>query len=297
MLSILIPVFNFDVTGLVKELHKQASDANIKFEIILVDDASLQHFREKNKNLATLRNVEYHEENINIGRSKIRNRLADFSRYPYLLFMDCDSKVASDDFISNYLRFCEDDIVVCGGRIYDQQKPEDETLILRWKHGSQREVFLADFRNKYPSRSFMTNNFLISKVLFNTIRFDEEINGYGHEDTLFGYELKKLNIKIIHIDNPLIHIGLEHNAYFIEKTKEGIKNLKYISGINNHEKVLIEDIKLLYYFKFCERMKIKKVLGFLFRNWQNRIEHNLTGEKPSLFLFDLYKLGYMCTID
>ncbi|NJK86510.1 MAG: hypothetical protein HC906_11610 [Bacteroidales bacterium] len=142
----------------------------------------------------------------------------------------------------------------------------------------------------------MTNNFLISKGLFDKIRFHEGIMGYGHEDTLFGYDLKKMNIQILHIDNPLIHIGLEQNGFFLEKTRESIKNLKYIAGINNHEKVFVKDIKLLYYYKLSERSGMKKIIRLFFNSWVHKLEQNLMSEKPSLFVFDLYKLGYMCSI-
>ena len=40
MLSILIPTYNYDITHLVYELHKQASEAEIDFEIICLDDGS-----------------------------------------------------------------------------------------------------------------------------------------------------------------------------------------------------------------------------------------------------------------
>lgn len=296
MLSILIPVYNFDVTDLVKNLHKQAINTKKAFEIILIDDGSSQEFRTINKKI-NLENLRYIEESVNIGRSKIRNKLAEYSSYPYLLFMDCDSKVTSDNYIAGFLKYCHQDIVVCGGRTYDPEKPIDPDLYLRWKHGTAKEVFSVETRNKFPNRSFMANNFLISKYLFNKIKFDEDIEGYGHEDTLFGFELKKLKIKVIHIDNPLIHIGLENNLSFIEKTREGIKNLKYISGINAHASILEEDIKLLRYYKLLERNHLKNLVAYLFKKSEDNLKRNLCGKYPNLFLFDLYKLGYMCTLD
>ena len=40
MLSILIPTYNYDCYDLVKELHRQATELNIEFEIIVADDCS-----------------------------------------------------------------------------------------------------------------------------------------------------------------------------------------------------------------------------------------------------------------
>ena len=80
-------------------------------------------------------------------------------------------------------------------------------------------------RNKHPHASFSTFNVLIERSVFSKIRFNEELKQYGYEDTLLGYQLKKAGINILHIDNGLIHEGLESNRDFLTKTKLGIENL------------------------------------------------------------------------
>lgn len=55
--------------------------------------------------------------------------------------------------------------------------------------------------------------------------FDESIVTYGFEDTLWANQLSKHNIKMLHIDNPIIHQGLEKNSVFLSKTKWAIENL------------------------------------------------------------------------
>ncbi len=296
MLSILIPIFNFNVTELVLELNNQALAVKIEFEIILLDDASTDSFREINRNLSQQKHVRYIEETNNIGRSKIRNKLASLASYPYLLFMDCDSQVSSPDYIATYLKYCKDDVVVYGGRIYSKERPDNPKLLLRWKHGKSREEFTAAERIRTPSKSFMTNNFLISVDLFNKILFNEEMEGYGHEDTLFGYDLKRNNIGILHIDNPLVHIGLESNSVFLRKTRESIRNLKIIFDQNGYEKLLVEDVKLLSYYQFFRKTKLDKLYKFVFRISEKLLLRNLTGRNPNLFVFDMFKLGYLCTL-
>src|ERR1044071_5613337 len=101
MLSILIPVYNFDVTGLAASL--QASETNIPFEIICLDDGSAPMFKAINKKIAGLENIIYEELPQNIGRSKIRNLLAERAKYEYLLFLDCDSTAVSGRFLSSYV--------------------------------------------------------------------------------------------------------------------------------------------------------------------------------------------------
>lgn len=296
MLSILIPVYNFDVIELVENLDSQARKAKIDFEIIVIDDASEEQYKTGNRIIRKIQNIKYFEEVNNLGRSRIRNKLADLSSYPYLLFIDCDSKVQNNDYIRKYVKCCKNDIVVCGGRIYMSYKPDSRKYYLRWAHGIKREQFSAKVRNQEPNKSFMTNNFLISRSIFNKIRFDETITNYGHEDTLFGYELKKKNIIIEHIDNPLVHMGLETNEEFIRKTKEGIENLKQIMKQNGFEKVFIKDITLLNYFKFLQKVRIDRFLKFVFKKSEKRLYNHLVNSKPNLLFFDLYKLGYLCSI-
>ena len=71
MLSILIPVYNFDVNALVSDLHRQAIDCGIAFEIRCYDDGSTEAFRAKNRAIQTMGNVVWVELEQNIGRSAL----------------------------------------------------------------------------------------------------------------------------------------------------------------------------------------------------------------------------------
>ncbi len=51
MLSILIPVYNYDVRKLVYDLHRQVTGAAVSFEMILLDDGSQQTFIDMNRQL------------------------------------------------------------------------------------------------------------------------------------------------------------------------------------------------------------------------------------------------------
>ncbi|HEX8350923.1 MAG TPA: glycosyltransferase, partial [Hymenobacter sp.] len=75
-LSILIPIYNRDVTELVQTLQQQATEWEGPVEIICLDDGSQEEFRALNQPLASLAGVHYEELSHNIGRAAIRNRLA-----------------------------------------------------------------------------------------------------------------------------------------------------------------------------------------------------------------------------
>jgi hypothetical protein len=296
MLSVLIPVFNFDVRDLTYAVSHQAVILNIPFEIIVIDDASHEDFKILNREILSYSGVNYYEEKKNLGRSKIRNKLADIAKFNNLLFLDCDSKIKKDDFLKRYLKKIDSESVIYGGREYEYIDPDDGMYKLHWLHGIKREQVPAIVRAEVPNKSFMTNNFIISKDAFNKVRFNESIKGYGHEDTLFGYDLAGCNILVKHIDNPVIHLGLESNEEFLRKTKEGIKNLKKIMGINDNAKKLIKDITLLFYYTKIKDFGLDKMFRYIFYKNEYRLRKNLLSNRPSLILFDLYKLGYLCSL-
>lgn len=292
MLSILIPIYNFDVVGFVKDLSNQALACNIEFEILCYDDGSLTEFKSKNKELETLPDVIYTELPQNVGRSKIRNVLAEKAQFEYLLFLDCDSTTNNNQFVRNYIENLKPNTVVYGGRNYAKEAPATKETHFRWWYGVNRETIFAKERVKLPYDSFMTNNFMISKSLFLSIKLDETLQGYGHEDTLFGIELKKKNVPIFHIENPLCHIGLEGLDEFLHKTKEGIQNLHQLIQTGKVD----ESIKLFRFYKLVNKLGLSnKILKYYTKN-KTTIEQKLAEKEPNLRWFDIYKLGYLISL-
>jgi glycosyltransferase involved in cell wall biosynthesis len=290
MISILVPVYNFRIVTLVEELHRQVTLAGIPFEIIVMDDGSSLLLKDQNKEVAALPGVTFIELAENIGRSRIRNKLASMATYSSLLFMDCDAEIPDPEYINNYLPYCGKDVVVCGGRTYHSEPPEEPEHILRWLYGVHREQIPATIRSQNPYHSFMTANFMISKAVLSRIGFDESIIQYGHEDTLFGFELRKNNIPVIHIQNPLVHIGLEIAREFLRKTSESVSNL---ISLVEHGKISLSDchdIRLLRAFESLRRMHMVRIYLKVYYQVERAVMRNLTGSNPSLRAFDMYKL-------
>ncbi len=294
MISICIPVFNFDVRDLVKSLYAQCKDLQQKSEIIIIDDCSVASFRKINSEIQSI--SKYIQLDENIGRAKIRNMFLQFASYDYLLFLDCDSKIINSDFIKNYLSaITKDKNVIVGGRIYPQTKPERNKL-LRWKYCLVREQNPASIYSDSTNFPFMSNNFLIKKSLFEKIKFDERLTLYGHEDTLFGYELKKAGIKIYHINNPVLNGDLETNEEFIRKTESSIENLNLILKFMNYEKDFIDEVTLLKKFYLIKRLRLDNLFYIKWKVLQTLIRKILISGFISLWLFDFYKLGFLISI-
>jgi glycosyltransferase involved in cell wall biosynthesis len=285
MLSILIPLYNYNVRELVEELAGQCARSGVEYEILCFDDASLPAYQARNIWVGDLPGVEYKLMPQNLGRSRIRNVLAASARYDYLLFMDCDSKVIRRDYIQKYLDNLDPGALVYGGRAYAGNPPADPELFLHWHYGVHREQMSVEERIRQPYHSFMTNNFLIPKALFMKIGFDERLTQYGHEDTLFGFELQQRKIPIKHIDNPLEHMGLEPADVFLDKTQKAVENLHFLAGQN-----LPVETRLLTTLRKLQSLKIAKTVFSLLKKIAPALQSNLHSAKPDLFYLDLYKL-------
>ena len=290
MISVCIPVFNADVRKLAESLSSQAG--NIPAEIILIDDGSLEEFRQENRTLSGP-GIQYHEMKENIGRAKIRNRFTEYANYGQLLFLDCDSVIISDTFLSDYALTLGEHTgsVICGGRIYGNA-PYQRNTRLHWKYGTKTESRPAQLRQKDPKRSFMSSNFLVPLDVLSEIPFDERLGGYGHEDSLFGYELSKAGKNIIHIDNPVEHGVLETNRVYLEKTAEAVRNLLYINEMVHEDPGFQASIRLLRTAGKIERMRLAGVSRVISYFVVPLTRWLLSLGVTNLKLLDAYKLGF-----
>lgn len=300
MLSILIPVFNQNASSLVTTLHEQCADlitlkkestvtsnyaiTDFDFEIIVIDDASYDvQCKTSNRTLTSLKNVKYVELDKNIGRAAIRNVLAQMAKYENLLFLDGDSGISSTDFIKNYALWVSKNEVINGGRIYQDIASIKDDHQLHYRYGTKFESLRAYQRRKEPYLNFHSNNFLIKKDLFNRIKFDETINAYGYEDILFGLKLKESKVEILHIDNPVVHLGLETNDIFLEKTRLSLLNLYQLYKAGK-----IDSTRLINFGEKCKSWSkmiigLESIIGPL-------IESNLRSKRANVYLFQFWKI-------
>ena len=290
MLSILIPTYNYDCYDLVLELHRQATELNIEFEIIVADDCSKTELPRLHL-INQLSNCQLIKPQHNLGRAKIRNFLANKSQYNHLLFLDSDSFPAHNNFIKNYIDFIPQNLTILGGRIYNDAQDEHHTLLT--KYGIIKE------RNNNPvhisNAPFTSPNFLIPKTIFNKIRFNENIKGYGHEDTIFGIELSRLNIPYYRFDNPIIHLQIEDNQTFIHKTNESIQNLYNIYKTQQYPEIQTLSPVLNLYTKI-KKFHLTTIFTKIYQNYSNSLLKYCDNKNPNLKLFSLYKLCYLCHI-
>ena len=289
-LSVLIPTYNYDCTHLVHQLLLQLPEDG---EIIVGDDCSTANFdfsvfesRFPDGRARVLRTGH------NLGRAAIRNALAREAKGEWLLFIDADAEVRSSTFIADYLAATEGTMVnvICGGLGNLPQCPRPEAL-LRYNYEVESEKRLTlERRHRYPYAQFRTFNFLIQRSLFLSIGFDETLKEYGHEDTLFGLELKRRNIAILHIDNKLTNIDYEDADVFMEKTETALRTL------SSMEMELKQNVRVSALALRLNRWHLLGLVRFLFRMSKPILRANLLGKHPNQKFFAFYKLGYYASL-
>lgn len=289
LLTIAIPNCNYTCYRLVADLQRQLAASGADYEIIVADDGSKDQVSViANMKINELEHCRYIRRYENVGRAAIRNFLIEESQGDWILFMDSDAQVANDQYIAQMLQAFVDyqdyDIISAGLR-HPEQCPAPYCSL---RYSYERKADLqrgADIRNQQPFAKFTTFNMAFRRKVFEQCRFDEDFHEYGHEDSLLGYQLEKLGTKLIHIDIPLLHMGIESNEVFLRKTEISILSLKKLNQkIEGQGKLEQMAQKLAHWH-------LRGLLRFSFKIFEKPLRNNLLGNNPNLTIFSIYKLG------
>lgn len=295
MLSILVPTYNYKTIDLVKELQQQAISEKIDFEIIVGDDKSSDlEIVNQNQIINDLENCSYLVNKQNLGRGGNLNALVKQSKFDWVLFLDCDVMPEKSNFLKNYTDCIKNQkSEICfGGLIYDKKKPKSDEL-LRWFYGHKRESISLEKRKLKPYETTLTSNILIKKSVLEQFPFHSEIKNYGFEDLVFVLELKKNNIKIEHIENPVLHLNLEKSLVFVNKFQSSLANLKYLT---DNKIIENKDARFSHLKSKLDKLFLTSLVAFCFKIFKNSFLKNLASKNPSVFIFDLYRIGFYCSL-
>ena len=102
MISICIPIYNFNVVDLIITINNQGEKSKKPYEVICIDDGSNKETLKLNAEIDSHKAVKYLILKKNIGRSKIRNLFLENANYENLLFIDCDCSIQSENFLEKY---------------------------------------------------------------------------------------------------------------------------------------------------------------------------------------------------
>lgn len=296
-LSVLIPVYNDNPVSLVKVLSRQAMAVEgLDYEILVIDDGSTdKNIVEHNSSIInSLPFCRYVIEKHHDCRSSMRNDMVRHGKYEWHLMVDARLEIISDDFLLNYL---DSGILVgevaCGGIIVeggrDTCKLYKENLRFRYEK-SEEKNHSWKIRSKYPYKSFRTTNFFYHRTVLEKIPYDERIKGYGYEDVMLGKNLENAHIVVHHIDNPVAYTCFESNSDYLKKIEEAMFTL---NDFSNELKMYSPLLRIIAFLNKCHILWIMRLWHRLF----SKIEYRqLCSDSPSLFLFKLYKLGFLVNI-
>jgi hypothetical protein len=290
MVSVLIPVYNYNIVALVKELHTQLIASKITFEIIAMDDFSRNQFLVENSEIDALSFTRLEKSTQNQGRTEVRQLLSIKARYDWLLFLDADVMPKNSNYIQSYLNLIPKNYdAIYGGFSYKPEAPRADK-ILRWKYGRSKEQIDCRIRNKTPYKIVISANFMIKKSVFELLNSNFSDNCYGY-DNYFGALLKQRETTIFHINNEVYHLGIEPNDQFLKKTEEATDTLLKLYQNN---KIKEHENSLLTVFISLEKYYFYYLLSYLYELFHTPMQKNLLSRKPSILVLQLYKISYMC---
>lgn len=290
-LSVLIPTYNHTCDTMVEQLLPLLEAAAISYEVIVADDGSTDTaVIQANQRIGSLPCCQFIRRQENVGRAAIRNFLAQTAQYDYLLFLDSDMTIISDQFILRYLS-CGEDQVVMGGVSFDTSPSKQMSRNLRYLYETaEAPKHTAPQRQLSPYQHLHTANLLIRREVMLSYPFDERFRHYGYEDVMLGKTLHRHHVPITHIDNPIGFHRFESNSDFVAKTEEGLCTLfEFKNDLRGYSRLLT----------FVNGIHIPLIL-VLIRLW-HRLFHkaerrNLCSSRPSLYIFKLYRLGYFLSL-
>lgn len=300
-LSILLPSYNNVCVSLVQVLQRQADalrgklDKPFSYEIIVADDGSTDAACiDANRVIGDMLHCRYLRMEQNVGRAQIRNVLISESRGDYVLLIDSDLFLCDDNYLYKYATSTAD--VVYGGTriggeglamVDNEANTENLKGNLRYIYEKKAEPsHRAVFRQLRPNQEISVCNLYARRDIMEAHPFDSRFKAYGYEDVLFGKRLAESGIEVTHIDNPVLINEFEPNSVFVKKTEEAILTLcRFEQDLEGYSNLKTKVTTLGRYIPLS-----------LFRLWhrimKNKEKRNLTGSKPSLLLFKLYKLGF-----
>lgn len=293
MFSVLIPTYNYSALSLVEVIQKQCNEAGIIYEIIVLDDGSTNsELIKENEQINHLKNCRFEQNTQNSGRTFTRNTLAQKAQFDWLLFLDSDVLPADDLFIKNYLaNISKDNDVIIGGYKYKRTRIEKSKLF-RYSYGINREEKTAKERSKNQYSYIFSGNILIKKEVFKASNFRENKNIYGL-DIYFTYQLFINKSKVLHIENPIYHLGIEDNEVFFNKS---ISSLKARINLLKDQPFIEETDKMIKLYKTCIKYKLDFIIYPIFKLTAPLLKKLILSNSPNLIAFDLYRLGYICGI-
>jgi glycosyltransferase involved in cell wall biosynthesis len=222
-LSVLTPFHRHDPSALLERV----ANAPAGVEFILIDDGSASAallakiIGAAERVAAPVRVIVWGK---NRGRAAARNRLLDEARGEYVLFLDADMIPDSPRFLSIWLGVLSTQrpLVAFGGLSVARAAADADTE-LHHNLFARSDCALARARALKPAQSTASANLAVRRDFLAANPFDPRFTGWGFEDTDWALTAAR-RVRILHIDNPATHAGLDDVRTLMRKSAEAGRN-------------------------------------------------------------------------
>lgn len=218
-LSVLVPFHGDDPAPLLDALMEQAGSDT---EIVLFDDGSPDpHVFEALRAHPGTRSGQLHvlRSDTNLQRSGARNALAAAASGQWLLFLDADMEIG-EGFLHNWKNLLQaaDFDAAYGG--YTLPAAQAGHFAVHAALARAGDVNNAAARAARGASAFAGSNLTVRASLMDRIAFDEAYRGWGWEDVDWAVRAAKAG-RLVHVDNPAGHGGLQSVDRLLVKFAEG----------------------------------------------------------------------------
>lgn len=226
-ISVLIPFYKDDPRPLIEALDRiNAGEPDL--EILLHDDgepdadlnaqiaAALSDIASPGRLLTSLRNR---------GRAAGRNLLAEQARGRWLLYLDADMLPGDANFLERYRTLIAEERCDAAFGGYETLWPDAPELQLHAALSRVSDQNDAASRNAIGPSAFCASNVLVRAGVMRAIRYDEGFAGWGWEDVDWAVRAAR-GYKLVHVDNPAGHAGLQDAEALLAKFRAGAVNYR-----------------------------------------------------------------------
>jgi len=230
-ISIIMPCYNreYDLRRVLEAYDQQ--DAGIPFELIAVDDASIDHTYEL---LTSYQPKHYsliiERQETNQGPAAARNRGIALAKAPLTLFVG-DDILPAPDFVRQHIEAHNLHADLTTAILGYTTWPPDLTMNTLMAHidgpGAQQfsYYYLRDGQ-EYDFRHFYTSNISIKTDFLKSLDhwFDTDFTYAAFEDAELSYRLSKKGLRILYVSAPLAYHYHYHNIWTFSKRQ-------YVAGL------------------------------------------------------------------
>ena len=254
LISVVVPFYNTSPRTLLAHLARCRIPAGTTVEVLFADDGSAdpKHSAEL---VAAAEAVGLPTSVLvlanNRGRSRVRNLLATTARGDYVLFIDCDMRLPSTEFLAAYLAVVASgtaDVAYGGFRMAPHVVPPDDFTPaaeparpagddaptprrrdgLHAYFGRRANCLATNTRRSDPERHTFTNNLLVRRSVALAHSFDEGFRGWGWEDVEWALTVAE-HRAIVQVDNPVVDPANDRAEQIVRKFEESVGNFRRLA--------------------------------------------------------------------